>query len=161
LASPESTREGTLAGLLDQELRSLRTFVTLLVREQDLLGAAAVDALSALAAEKSAMATNLAQFAAARDAELGRLGLPAGRSGMAAWLGSKAATGLTGQWNQLLVLAAEARALNETNGKLIGIQLQNNQQALSVLMSAADQAVTYGPDGQQKAGSGGRSLGSA
>lgn len=153
--------EDSLAGLLDQELRSLRAFVALLVREQDLLGKGAGDALSALAAEKSTMATNLARFAAARDAELERLGLPAGRSGMAAWLGAKTSSRLSADWNQLLVLAAEARALNETNGKLIGIQLQNNQQALSVLMSAADQAVTYGPDGQQKTGSGGRSLGSA
>ncbi|MDP2808775.1 MAG: flagellar export chaperone FlgN [Rhodocyclaceae bacterium] len=57
-------------------------------------------------------------------------------------------------------LAAEARSLNETNGKLIALRMQHNQQALAVLMAAADQAITYGPDGQQRGGGGGRSLGS-
>ncbi len=151
----------TLAGLIDQELRSLRTFVVLLGREQELLGQGAVEPLSALAEEKSALATTLVRFAAARDVELAQLGLPAGRAGMTAWVGGKADTSCQADWNQVLALAAEARALNETNGKLIGLHMQNNQQALSVLMAAADQAVTYGPDGQRKAGSGGRSLGSA
>jgi flagellar biosynthesis protein FlgN len=151
----------TLAGLIDQELQALRTFVTLLGHEQDLLSQGAVEALSALAPEKSALVTSLTRLATARDAELARLGLPAGRAGMAAWLGGKAEASCQADWNQVLALAAEARALNDTNGKLIGLHMQHNQQALSVLMAATDQAVTYGPDGQQKAGSGGRSLGSA
>jgi flagellar biosynthesis protein FlgN len=152
---------GLLAGLIDQELQSLRTFVALLGREQDLLGQGAVEPLSALAAEKSMLVASLTRLAAARDVELAQLGLPAGRAGMAAWVGGKADTSCQADWNQVLALATEARALNETNGKLIGLHMQDNQQALSVLMAAADQAVTYGPDGQQKAGSGGRSLGSA
>lgn len=57
-------------------------------------------------------------------------------------------------------LAAEARTLNETNGKLIALRMQHNQQALSILMAAADPAVTYGPDGQPRA-SGSRSFGKA
>lgn len=57
-------------------------------------------------------------------------------------------------------LAAEARALNEANGKLIALRMQHNQQALTSLMAAADRSVTYGPDGQQRVGSG-RSLGKA
>lgn len=62
---------------------------------------------------------------------------------------------------QLRDLAREARALNEANGKLIALRLQHNRQALNVLRSAADAAVTYGPDGQQQSSLGGRSLGSA
>jgi flagella synthesis protein FlgN len=150
-----------LAGLLVQELEFLRAFVALLGREQDLLGKGSAEPLAALAAEKSTMAAELARLAAARDTELVGLGLPAGRAGMEAWLGSKAGTARQTDWQRLLELTAEARALNETNGKLISLHLQNNQQALSVLMAAVDQAVTYGPDGQQKAGPGGRSLGSA
>lgn len=60
-----------------------------------------------------------------------------------------------------LSLAAEARALNETNGKLIALHMQRTQKALSVLMAAADRGMTYGPDGQQQVGGGGRSFGSA
>ncbi|MDP1652678.1 MAG: flagellar export chaperone FlgN [Rhodocyclaceae bacterium] len=58
-------------------------------------------------------------------------------------------------------LAAEARALNEINGKLIALRLQHNQQALNILLAAADSATTYGPDGQQQTGLGSRILGKA
>lgn len=58
-------------------------------------------------------------------------------------------------------LAGEARALNEANGKLIALRLQHNQQALNVLLAAADSAATYGPDGQQQSGVGSRILGKA
>jgi flagella synthesis protein FlgN len=150
-----------LAKLLSEELAILRNFVDLLGREQDLLAKGAAEPLTALASEKSVMATALAQLAAAREAELGRLGLPCGRAGMDAWLDATGAATDQVDWQRLLILAAKARALNETNGKLIGLHLNNNQQALNVLMGAVDRAVTYGPDGQQKTGSGGRSLGSA
>ncbi|MFN3884241.1 MAG: flagella synthesis protein FlgN [Rhodocyclaceae bacterium] len=58
-------------------------------------------------------------------------------------------------------LAAEARQLNETNGKLIAVHLRRNQQALNVLLAAADHVATYGRDGQQHRGVGSRSLGKA
>lgn len=63
--------------------------------------------------------------------------------------------------HQLRELAAEARHLNETNGKLIAVHLQRNQQALNILLAAADHAATYGRDGQQQPLSGGRILGKA
>lgn len=58
-------------------------------------------------------------------------------------------------------LVSEASALNEANGKLIALRLQNNQQALNVLLAAANTAATYGPDGQQQSGVGSRILGKA
>lgn len=59
-------------------------------------------------------------------------------------------------------LVSEACALNEANGKLIALRLQHNQQALNVLMAAANTAATYGPDGQQQqSGPGSRILGKA
>lgn len=58
-------------------------------------------------------------------------------------------------------LAAEALALNEANGKLIALRLQHNQQALNILLAAANGAATYGPDGQQQAAIASRSLGKA
>jgi len=63
--------------------------------------------------------------------------------------------------NELHELAATARELNETNGKLIAVHIQRNQQALNVLLAAAGNAPTYGPDGQQHASLGSRSLGKA
>lgn len=58
-------------------------------------------------------------------------------------------------------LVVRAGVLNETNGKLIALQLQRTQQALDVLATAARQAGTYGPDGQQQSGLGSRMLGKA
>jgi flagella synthesis protein FlgN len=78
-------------------------------------------------------------------------------------------TALAEQLNQISVseaaqfrdLANEASALNEANGKLIALRLQHNQQALNVLLAAANSAATYGPDGQQQSGLGSRILGKA
>ena len=157
-AAPELV---TVGGLLDREFRALESFVALLRREQSLLEEGSTDSLAALAEEKLKAATELADFSATRDSKLMHSGMQPGRTGMEAWTATPAGAGYRQLWQRLLELTAEARALNETNGKLINIRLQNNQQALSILMAAADQAVTYGPDGQQRAGGGGRSLGSA
>lgn len=139
----------------------LHSFVTLLRHEQSLLVDGKADTLGDVAEEKSGLSGQLALRAAAREDELDRRGYAAGRAGMDDWI--KSADGATSRrrWQQLLELAAEARALNETNGKLIAVHLQHNQQALNTLLAAVDQATTYGPDGQQRAGAGGRSLGSA
>lgn len=150
-----------IAGLLSQELATLDSFIALLHKEQTLLSSGANEGLTALADEKSKMAVELARLANFRDRELGRLHLPPGRAGMDAWTLTDAGSASQRQWDRLLALAAEARALNEANGKAIALHLQHNQQALSVLMAAADRTATYGPDGQARPGAGGRSLGSA
>lgn len=58
-------------------------------------------------------------------------------------------------------LVSAASTLNEANGKLIALRLQHNQQALNVLLAAANTVATYGPDGQQQSGVGSRILGKA
>lgn len=150
-----------LAELLAQELGLLHSFVTLLRHEQSLLVDGKADTLADVAEEKSGLSGQLATRATAREEELARRGYAAGRAGMDDWIKSADGTTSRRRWQQLLQLAADARALNETNGKLIAVHLQANQQALNTLMAAVDQAATYGPDGQQRAGAGGRSLGSA
>lgn len=157
-AAPELV---TVGGLLDREFRALESFVALLRREQALLTEGSTDALAALAEEKLKAATELSDYSASRDAKLIHSGLQSGRAGMDAWTATPAGAGYREQWHRLLELTAEARTLNDTNGKLINIRLQNNQQALGILLAAADQAVTYGPDGQQRPGGSGRTLGSA
>jgi flagellar biosynthesis protein FlgN len=57
-------------------------------------------------------------------------------------------------------LARRAHSLNQENGALIRTRMQHNQQALSVLLAAPDQAGLYGPDGQTWGGPGKRHLGS-
>lgn len=150
-----------VASLLAQELSILESFITLLRKEQALLSSGANEGLTALADEKSRAAIELGRLATARDQQLARIHLPSGRAGMDAWTLTDAGSANQSRWDRLLLLAAEARALNEANGKAIALHLQHNQQALSVLMAAADRTATYGPDGQPLTGVGGRSLGSA
>jgi flagella synthesis protein FlgN len=152
---------GTIANLLSQELQALRSFVTLLSDEQRLLVSGAPDGLATLAEEKSRSAATLGRLSTSRDMELSRLHLPPGRAGMDAWILTDEGAPSKGDWDQLLQLAAESRRLNDENGKLIRLHLHHNQQALSVLMAAADQTATYGPDGHPRQGTPGRSLGSA
>jgi flagella synthesis protein FlgN len=81
---------------------------------------------------------------------------------MDAWLARNDPDGkLRASWQSLLALAAQARNLNILNGKLIGLHMQHNQQAFTALMNASNRAMTYGPDGQQQVGLGGRILGTA
>lgn len=160
-ASPPSAT--ALAGLLTEELREIDAFVELLKQEQDLLATSGnVDSLLPLVEKKSGFAARLAGLSNRRDRLVAEAGLEPGRTGMEALIAAAAgATALASQWQKLLALAVEARTLNDTNGKLIARRLQHNQQALEALMSATERAATYGPDGQQRGGGGGRFLGSA
>lgn len=146
---------------LDRETESLKAFIDLLHREQGMLTHGETESLLPLVGEKNALAGELAGFARQREAALRELGLPGGRAGMSAWLERGGDARQRQAWDAMLALAGEARALNETNGRLIGLHMQHNQKALNALLGAADLAATYGPDGQQQSGVGGRSLGSA
>jgi flagella synthesis protein FlgN len=154
-----------MAALLDEEIREVKVFVEVLRQEQALLAAGGRDdGLMPLVERKSELTTHLEAISKHREQLLAARGQGTGRAGMEAWLAAVPANDASRtRWQELLVLAAEARQLNETNGKLIGIHWQHNQAALATLMSAANRAMTYGPDGQQRTGSGGggRSFGNA
>ncbi|MDX9993774.1 MAG: flagellar protein FlgN [Rhodocyclaceae bacterium] len=146
---------------LDEEIGRLKEFVSLLQREQDLLKKGDTEALLPLIDTKTQLADRLAALARAREAHLARQGFPAGRPGMEDWLQRHGNAAQRQSWQALLELAREARDLNELNGRLIGLHMQHNQQAFTALMNATNRAMTYGPDGQQQAGLGGRILGTA
>lgn len=149
-----------LGNTLSEEVRKLGEFVLLLKREQELLTRGDIEALLPLTENKTSLANQLAALSQAREGMLARLGLAGGRVGMEAWLASYGEDN-TRAWQKLLDLAAEARDLNATNGKLIGLHMQHNQQAFAILMTATNQALNYGPDGQQQPELGGRILGKA
>lgn len=152
-----------LADLLAEEIREAGAFVELLREEQNLLASSGnADALMPVVDRKSQLAQKLKALSDQREQYLAARSFKPGRDGMEALLAaSPQSAALEPQWRKLLALAKEARALNETNGKLINIHWQHNQQALAALMSAADGAMVYGPDGQQSGGSGSRFLSSA
>jgi flagellar biosynthesis protein FlgN len=147
---------------LDEEISKLKEFIGLLEREQDLLKQGDTESLLPLIETKTNQANSLGAFAQARADQLKQLGLDSGRAGMDAWLARNDPDGkLRASWQSLLALAAQARNLNILNGKLIGLHMQHNQQAFTALMNASNRAMTYGPDGQQQVGLGGRILGTA
>lgn len=134
----------------------------MLAEERRVLNGAEADRLADIANEKSSLAAQLNRVEARRDTLLVKLGFARGRTGTEAWLASlPAAETERRQWAELLQLAAQARDENETNGRLIGLLLRQNQDALSVLLSGGADSI-YGTDGQQRSLSDGkRSLGSA
>lgn len=140
----------------------MREFVALLQKEQQALVAGDIDGLTPLINDKTGVASRLAKFAEQRNQMLAAASLPATRKGMDAWLAHLAPTDPVRKvWQSLVTLTAEAQALNDSNGKLIAMRLQHNQQALNVLLAAANQASLYGPDGQTKSTGGGRLFGAA
>lgn len=152
----------SLSELLVRELSDLRRFCALLTEERRVLNGAEAERLGDIANEKSSLAAQLNRVEARRDALLVKLGFARGRAGTEAWLASlPGAETERRQWSELLQLAAQARDENETNGRLIGILLRQNQDALSVLLSGGADSI-YGTDGQQRTlPDAKRSLGSA
>ena len=66
-------------------------------------------------------------------------------------------SGPRAQWKQLQRLARQARNDNELNGKLINSLLQQNREALAVLLASGDGSI-YGADGRQRSPTAGKRL---
>lgn len=150
-----------VAGLL-AERRAFNEFVELLQTEQETLQRGDVDRLVSLAQLKSDKVVTLAQIEDQRNRKLAAAGFTPDQTGMTSWLKQHAWEFPDAErtWAELLSKARQAQMLNQSNGILIEQKLRHNQQALAILQAAANQASTYGPDGQTHAGKrGGRPLG--
>lgn len=140
----------------------MREFAAILQLEQQALVSGDIDRLIPVVDEKTRLAARLNQFAEQRQRLISTAGLPNDRTGLEAWLARQPLnTQDRAGWKELLALTSEAQTLNETNGKLIAMRIQHNQQALNVLLSAANQTTLYGPDGQTKPVGGGHLFGKA
>lgn len=140
----------SIAELMIAELSGLRRFCALLEEERKVLTGAQADRLPDIAAEKSSLAAQLSHLESRRDALLAGGGMARGRAGIEAWLASRPNPDVDRRrWSEILKLAAQARADNETNGRLINLLLKQNQEALSVLVSGGTESI-YGADGQPR-----------
>lgn len=140
--------------VLQQEQAALDQFIELLQQEQAALVAADVDKLQSLSELKQQLSEHLNTLAQQRVAQQERAGYSADASGTRAWLAAQPPA-VGDAWKKLLATAQTARDLNQTNGQLIQTHMQHNQQALSVLMGAANRLDVYGADGQPLSGPGG------
>jgi flagella synthesis protein FlgN len=157
LTTPASGYDNSnLASQLNVETDALRTFITLLEKEQLVLLSQDSEALISLADEKSQAAFKLNEIANTRRKQLN---LEATHSDMTDWV-QKFAPDIRETWEEILSLAAHAHHLNKTNGEVIQLKLRSNQKALTVLLGAAqDAAGLYGRDGQPNMPISGRTLG--
>ena len=149
----------SLARLIQEERTGLQGFIALLRREEALLIATQIDALASLAEEKTALYRTLQRLSDERVVMFARLGAAVNDANIRVVLADL--PDALGAWQEVVSLAAEARERNRVNGQLITERLQNNQQALSVLLAAAEHPQIYGPDGQSRPTSSGRLFGSA
>ena len=137
-----------LARLIQEERTGLQGFIALLRREEALLIATQIDALASLAEEKTALYRTLQRLSDERVVMFARLGAAVNDANIRVVLADL--PDALGAWQEVVSLAAEARERNRVNGQLITERLQNNQQALSVLLAAAEHPQIYGPDGQSR-----------
>jgi flagella synthesis protein FlgN len=152
-----------LEGSLRAELAALQAFCETLQDEQDALVRADVEALLELSELKTEQVERLSTLAGVRAAFLESQDLTPDRRGMAEWLSRTQGDppGLARLWQQVLEAAAQAQALNQRNGGLIGLRLQHNHAALATLQAAARRHALYRPDGQTDLGGTTRDLGRA
>ena len=139
----------TVLSVLSAEILAVREFKSLLQAEQQSLVEGKVGVLAEISKAKVDQVEQLNRLAAERLRKLADQGYPPGRSGMDRWASDTGAAAME-VWQSMLEIAAEAQRINTTNGALIHSRLQNNQQALSALLSATNQASLYGPDGQRQ-----------
>ena len=148
-----------LAQLILDERRGMEGFVALLQREEALLVAGQIDALAMLAEEKTTLYRALQRLSDERVMMFARVGAKVSDENIRIVLAN--APEALAAWSEVVDLAADAKAHNQVNGRLITERLQNNQQALSTLLAAAEHPQIYGPDGQSRPTAASRNWGSA
>jgi len=126
---------------LDHLRRQLAAFVSVLEHESSALASANIDGLAEILADKNqlASATSTAWNEAMswlRSQSTGRLNE-----------GLEVPAAIQPHWQDIIVLAKRAEALNQRNGQLIDNQLQRTRGAIEVLQAAARPLHLYGADG--------------
>lgn len=159
MQKPGSAETQRIALLIEAEAIQLREFIDLLGREETLLISGDTDALLSLTHDKTDRYRQLQRLHDDRALLLGRLGLNNSDASVRSCCAHLPR--VLARWDEVLELAAQAKARNELNGKLITDRMQHNQAALSVLLSAANHPQLYDADGQSRPTGGGRILGSA
>lgn len=154
-----ATARARLAHHIERELTLLEGFHALLQREQEKLIAGDTEALIALTPQKADLHLQLQRQHDQLTQLLAHERIPANAEAVLSYCADLPDT--AARWQRILEVGAEVRSLNELNGKLILERMQNNQAALSALLSAAGQPALYDAEGAARPSGRGRHLGSA
>jgi flagellar biosynthesis/type III secretory pathway chaperone len=150
-----------LAAAVRSERAGAQALLQALAEERQLLGRGDTDRLTHMAVHKRELLLHMAQLGDYRNRLLQKASVSPDRRGMQVLLETVAGTDeLRNEWRQLLELTEQAQRLNKENGAFIEAGMLANQQALSVLVSAASGA-TYGPGGRTSSAVSSRTLASA
>lgn len=148
---------------LKAEIENFAAFCDILKTEQEVLNNNEIDQLLSISKLKSEKVVLLSQLAEVRNRFLAGQNLLPDQNGMEILIKMGKLPDPNGEipifWGKLIELAKKAQHLNEVNGIMIETKLGHNQQALSALQSAANQATLYGPDGKTHSAGTGRPLG--
>lgn len=131
---------------LESQKARLERLRVLLTHEQGLLTEGQVNSeeLATVASKKQRELAEIDAFELQRRKAQQRLGYGVDRSGA---LQAASQAGCAELWTIIEQLATEVGRLNQLNGKLIQLRLENNQRMLNFLQEAAGVGL-YGPDGQ-------------
>lgn len=137
-----------LAFVIGQEEASLKTFVSTLLEEQNVLKSGNTDALEDIVKKKNQLLETLGRLGHQRNQLLGKARLAEDREGLTQWASHAGQSALV---EMFLKLADEARELNRLNGQLISMRLNSTQAALAALTPhRAPSQGLYGPKGQTR-----------
>lgn len=147
--------------LLEQEIDAVQRLILLLEKELAALKSGTPESLAEIGPQKSGLIDLLNRLELQRDGAIGRTGGTPARAAMESWLAKEDHDGTVRQlWEKLLLTAKQAKTLNELNGKVVNIHLQQTNQALSVLSRQTSDEL-YGSDGQSSLLTGSRIVDSA
>ena len=137
---------------LQLEQDAIKRFIEILEKEQNALVQGNIENLDYLTSQKTQITKKLAVLGDKRDQYLATQGLSLDTECINNVVPSEDNNTLISTiWTELLQLAKTAKQLNQTNGTIISTRLQQSQQALAALKSAAGTVSLYGPKGQTMA----------
>lgn len=151
-----------LSAVIEQEIELTARFVDLLTEEQEILKEGNIAALPELTSRKPPYIERLNALTGQR---IMLLGLEAGAEkpgAMEQWL-SRHPEDLTAavNWEKLLKLAREAKALHELNAQLVEMHLRQTSEILDILTQQSASPSLYGASGQSMPTTGSRIVDSA
>jgi len=149
----------TLIQNLQRETDAIQAFSQLLTEERQALKDGDYRSMDGLLRRKVELGQALSRQLAAREAQMGALGLRPGPQGQL--LGRNVDPAVGDAWRKLIFAARAARDNNQLNGAVIGAHLDFTREAIQTLRQhSGGDAGLYGKDGKAAPGLGGVSLAS-
>jgi flagellar biosynthesis/type III secretory pathway chaperone len=146
-----------LARHLDEQIDAMQSVLAALEAEQQALKRRDADALLQAVNGKATSLARADELEKRRQTLIEQTSFfESGRSGRP----FSTDAGITHRWQQLLALAHQCRAINDSNGLLIRGQRRRVDMTLQILRGSSAAPAEYGPGGESRSRAGARNLGS-